>query len=700
MIEVHKNMSVDGNIKKILRELGLNNCISLEISLVGLKVKDFFPTEDKNSVLDKYDLMENEVVSMDVIDQIVKDRKIGSIILRDIFERQLDSWDIMKTIEKISHKDQTPIIVVAENSTFEGRALDLIRGKFYQNEELYSNYQNVFLTEMSLNNVMKKYGFLVAKVEDCIVSEEDEKIRGNYGLENSLVNRYIKKLKEKLDDNGKKKTFVRAYLPCKMGSEELVESKVTLSSTPFLTIITRTQGKRPEGLSEVLLSLSAQTDGDFELLIIGHKLEPENKKVVEEVIENAPDSLRKKIKFMGLDYGSRGTPLNIGFEAASGDYIVTLDDDDIVLDHWVETFHELAKKNPGTILYSYGVTQDWKVISTEDKRQALRATSGYGSNYCKDFNYLQQMNTNHCPLLGLAFPKYVYKELGIRFDESLDTTEDWDFLMRSSFLCGVSSAPQVTFIYRLWKNAESSATLHTKEEWEENRLKIIKKFDEEFLLLPKGTASKVNKLIAENHNKSHVIKMLKEKEKEKFTLYIDEGEGFDESNTKYRLVDMNGSGFQCTFNHLNKRYQTIKNLRLDPGINGGIEIENLIVELFYISGESRKLTVDKLLTNGFLINNKIVYLKDDPQVHIPSVYLEKEIEKIIITGIRKANISDENIDQILEQEVLKKERECERKFQLEIDEIRQNEIVIEEPKYKSKISYRIIRKIYRIFHRK
>ena len=38
---------------------------------------------------------------------------------------------------------------------------------------------------------------------------------------------------------------------------------------PFLSVITRTQGRRPDRLREMLLSLAAQTDEDFELLLVG-----------------------------------------------------------------------------------------------------------------------------------------------------------------------------------------------------------------------------------------------------------------------------------------------------------------------------------------------------------------------------------------------------------------------------------------------
>ena len=54
--------------------------------------------------------------------------------------------------------------------------------------------------------------------------------------------------------------------------------------TPFLSVVIRTQGKREDGLRESLLCMSAQSNQNFEILLIGHKLGSTQKKLVEEIL--------------------------------------------------------------------------------------------------------------------------------------------------------------------------------------------------------------------------------------------------------------------------------------------------------------------------------------------------------------------------------------------------------------------------------
>lgn len=246
--------------------------------------------------------------------------------------------------------------------------------------------------------------------------------------------------------------------------------------SPFLTVVIRTQGKRNEMLQEVLLCLMGQTDPDFEVLIMGHNMEPQQEADVEALIQRQPTSLRQKIRLIPVNGGTRSVPLNAGFQEAKGSYIAALDDDDLVFDHWVESFHELARNHFGKLLHSYSVDQSWKVIQSE-AGALLRSVSSYRTLYCENFHFVRQMRYNRCPLMSVAFPAKVFHEYGVRFDESLNTLEDWDFLMRTVFLVGVADCENVTSIYRIWENAERSATLFDKDEWENARQKIMRRYE-------------------------------------------------------------------------------------------------------------------------------------------------------------------------------------------------------------------------------
>lgn len=300
-------------------------------------------------------------------------------------------------------------------------------------------------------------------------------------LPDTALYKYIAWLNEQLENREEK--FEKEYLPI-IEQEECSD----LKKAPFLSVITRTQGKRPEMLRETLLSLSGQSDSDFELLLIGHKLDAEKKAVVQKILDEQPLSFRKKIRFIELDYGTRTTPLNIGFAYARGNYAAVLDDDDVVLDNWVESFHQAAQDKPGTIIHAYVLTQKWMTVASGENRLGLCAAAAFGAECCVDFELLRQLDYNMCPLMGLAFPTYYFRKLGMIFDEKLTTTEDWDYFMRLSFLAGVTDIDHPTSVYRLWENAQNSQTEHTRAEWDKNRDTIQEKYLNMPILIPAGSA--------------------------------------------------------------------------------------------------------------------------------------------------------------------------------------------------------------------
>ncbi len=375
---------------------------------------------------------------------------------------------------------------------------------------------------------------------------------------------------------------------------------------PFLSVIMRTQGHRPEALSEVLLCLCGQSDMDFEVLIMGHNLDEEGKKSVLSIIASLPDFMEGKVRLVEVSGGNRTTPLSRGFEAAKGRYVSILDDDDLVFEDWVEAFHSLENKNSGKILHTYCVAQDWLNVKNEYNETVLVSVSGFRTIYCTDFELIRQLSQNYCPTFSLAFPAVAYKLLGIHFDESLTTTEDWDFLMRTALLCGVADNPTITGIYRIWINAENSATLHNKKEWDNNRKYIQNKFKSSAIIVPKDeTGSIVSKSSADVFSSK-----LNTNE---FTLLIDDGSGF----MAHRPLSPEFTGendmwhARCTeFGDFDK----VKAIRIDPLVSGTMTIKSYSIKVTDEKGNSVDAKINKARTNGAFMKDCIVFLGDDPQI--------------------------------------------------------------------------------------
>jgi GT2 family glycosyltransferase len=292
-------------------------------------------------------------------------------------------------------------------------------------------------------------------------------------------------------DNARLDSFLDHYVTLNESASEGLEQ----AHSPFLTVVTRTQGQRPATLRDTIMSLAGQSDQDFELLIMVHGSDPELLARMTAIADEFPPALRNRIRLIPCFRQGRAAPLNDAVMAARGQYIVALDDDDFVFAHWIETFRGLSRDAPGTILRATCARQDFRMDRAEGGNERARALSWFEMPWPGDFEAVWHLYTNYTPFMSVAFPARLFHENGLRFDEDLTTAEDWDLILRASMLCGVKSSPEVTAIYRWWVDRGSSRTVHAPHEWEANRARIIAKMNAVPILLPAGATGKIVEVI-------------------------------------------------------------------------------------------------------------------------------------------------------------------------------------------------------------
>ena len=273
-----------------------------------------------------------------------------------------------------------------------------------------------------------------------------------------------------------------------------VAAPPTSPGSCLLTVVMRTQGRRLPCLDEALQSLAEQTDRDFEVVLVRHRAEAEMVPLVDDVVAGQPDWLRERIRVLDLDTGARGAPLNLGFDAAAGSYIVILDDDDLALPDWVATFRSLHDQAPGRALRAVALRQDVEAVTEGGQTRAVSVGERV-EHWPATFQLLDHLMMNGTPPMTIAFPRAVFHDLGERFDEELDTTEDWDFLLRVVTLVGVAQTPEPTSIYRWWVNSESSRHLHDEAHWQHNHNLVQRRLDARVLLLPHGSVQRLQELV-------------------------------------------------------------------------------------------------------------------------------------------------------------------------------------------------------------
>lgn len=456
-------------------------------------------------------------------------------------------------------------------------------------------------------------------------------------LSNALIGRFLTYIVQLSNQDAQIACFVRAFLAVNALEDPLPVEREE-AEAPFLSIITRTQGKRIEALQEMLLCLSAQSCTDFELLVMAHKTKSETLAAVATLIDDLPAWMRDRTRLIAVNHGNRSTPLNEGMRHARGRYISILDDDDLVFDNWVEAFHQAPKYGP--ILHSYAVSQDWSSVTDARGNTTLSAAGPMGGQYCCDFNLIEQMLSNKCPLHSLSFPSYLYTLLGMRFDETLDTTEDWDFLMRSSLLCGVQDIREVTCIYRLWVDHENSHSLHDDDEWENNRIRIQKRLSKSMLLVENGGRD-FYRLHAEVKRLESLCGLESPcggRMDGQSRLYLNLGQGFTQESSLELVNKAILPHFEYVLGDL-ADMPTIRAIRWDPQNDGLLFLDYLDVTIGYPDSPPTRLTLQMVRSNGVSKDGLMGFLYSDPQV----LLLDKNnrpISQIIIRGHLRSDIDD------------------------------------------------------------
>ena len=374
----------------------------------------------------------------------------------------------------------------------------------------------------------------------------------------------------------------------------------------FLSIVMRTQGKRPEALEEVLLNLRDQVQQNFEVILIAHKISDDNEKVVKLIIESLPSDIKDKIRYYNVNEGTRTSPLNYGFALSKGRYISMLDDDDIVYDNWVEEFYKAASDNDGKLIHTYCLFQDWS-YSPKGTSNILKSVNDPVDIYCRNYNYILQYYSNCCPNLSLAFPSFVFKKLNMHFDETLTTTEDWDYILRVANVAGVVDVEKVTCLYRNWVNLENSHSTHTQNEWDKNYGIISHKMSECPKLISHDFSFEVfKKFLNDRYVYTQTFNHAK--------LYYKDDLNFSEDLCLYFNKDitdknLNVSVLRNEFKDCNIRY-----LRFDPTEFAKILLKEFCCTIILNNGKVKTLGLNDCMHNGVRYGSSIYFPLEDPYI--------------------------------------------------------------------------------------
>ncbi len=432
----------------------------------------------------------------------LRGRRVAALVIGDSLNRVGDLGGYLDGLHGLCDDlGGVPVLVVSPNVTHLDIGAKLLIGRWdvTTSGTVSAAYVRHFSTA-ALRSTMAGHGFAELDAEDRTRARSDQHFPSDVAVlePGTPVGALVRWLREMARGDAHVDRFVRAYVPAPgvdaPGVDAVgVDAVGAGASTPgsaaplFLSVLLRTQGRRAATLQESLLCLAAQTCDDFEVLTLLHDGDERSADSVRELVEEFHESFSRRVRVVSVSGGGRCRPLNEGALLARGEYLAMLDDDDLVLADWVETFRDAARRAPG------------RVVRTAVANQRIEARPGRWDGedgyevvdrprlvFSLDFDHVDHLLDNRTPNNGYAFPRSLVTELGLRWDESLPVLEDWDHLLWSASICGVRGVPRITALLRSWEVGEDSKSQHSPALWEATRRRVIDKHGATPLLLDRG----------------------------------------------------------------------------------------------------------------------------------------------------------------------------------------------------------------------
>ena len=418
------------------------------------------------------------------------DGPLAAVLMLDTLEHLARPERVLETLNRTAPAVGNPALVVSvPNVTHTDLAAKLVLGRWDVTDTGLLDRTHLQLFSASrLTQVMRGTGWFECGRNDFSLNHSDQHFpEGLPVLDPAApLARLLREVRADAEPSAWVNQFVRAYVAGVPVPEPAAQPE---TAKPFLSVLVRTRGTRPETLRDLLLCLSAQTDGDFEVLLLAHGATAADVSEVGVLLAQQPAEMRERTTLVQVPPGgSRSRPLNVGVARARGRYVCVVDDDDVVLSSYVAEFRQLAETSPGQVLRTVVVEQDIEQVGWAGGA-GHAAASPFRYAYPPAYDVLAHLVENYTPFCGFAVPRSFFTDLGQRFDESLPVLEDWDVQLRAVQVCGVASSPLPTSIYRRWRrgSGDHSNALHHDEHWKAARGQVLAKGDARPLLLPPGS---------------------------------------------------------------------------------------------------------------------------------------------------------------------------------------------------------------------
>lgn len=232
-----------------------------------------------------------------------------------------------------------------------------------------------------------------------------------------------------------------------------------LRDRPLVSIITRTHGPNVTLLNEAIASVLNQTYPHIEHIIV-----EDRSSFTHGAASNVRNTYGKDIKYIRSNGIGRSIAGNTGLEAASGEFLMFLDNDDLLFSDHVEILVRTLVENMSA---PAAYTLAWELPTHYDQSGRYREDKpNHVASHLSEFSRHRLTKMNFIPIQSVLFRRSLFDDLG-GFDPEIDHLEDWNLWVRYSQKGRFHFVRKTTSMYRVpgdpvFRNLRTKAMLQAE----------------------------------------------------------------------------------------------------------------------------------------------------------------------------------------------------------------------------------------------
>jgi SAM-dependent methyltransferase len=447
-----------------------------------------------------------------VLTGLLAGRRVGAVMMLDIIEHLPDPSAVLREIAEWSWSlaadgNDAPVLVTSiPNVAHFDLGAKLVGGRWDVTPSgLLDRTHLQMFTERRVGAELGRFGWQECGRDDVIMEHSDQwfPLDHPFLVEGGPVHDHLRALRSAVDPNMAVNQFVRAYRLVERTPasdrhspptvRDVHPAEVTATDTPFLSVLTRTDGTRPSILTEALTCLAAQSFEDLEVVVLVHGDVPGAVESSAAVARSFEEGFASRVRVERVQGEGGATALNAGLGLARGRYVAFLDEGDLVTADWAERFAEAAARAPGKIVRSVCFARHVRRRMPEEEAMGAAPVTLTKplAEFAERFDAISSLAVDATPISSFAVPRSLVTELHFRFDEELAICAEWDFLVRAASVVGVEDTGHVSSIQLCWDDVGTTAEAVPPDVREGEYLRMLARLDARPLLLPSGSASQL-----------------------------------------------------------------------------------------------------------------------------------------------------------------------------------------------------------------